>query len=77
MTLDDDKKNELQIWDLRNQKGPIVVIDKVHTKGINSIDWSDIDHDLILASSRDRKVSCWNYKQDEAPLSTIEFSDDV
>ena len=39
VTLDDEKRNELQIWDLRNQKGPIGVIDKVHTKGINAMDW--------------------------------------
>lgn len=43
VTLDDENKNELQIWDLRNQKGPIVVIDKNHTKGINAMDWSDND----------------------------------
>lgn len=39
VTLDDEKRNELQIWDLRNQKGPIGIIDKVHTKGINAMDW--------------------------------------
>lgn len=64
VTLDDEKKNELQIWDLRNQKGPIVVIDKGHAKGINSMDWSELDHDLILTAGRDHKIVCWNYKQD-------------
>lgn len=39
VTLDDEKHNELQIWDLRNQKGPVVVIDKCHSKGINAMDW--------------------------------------
>lgn len=70
VTLDDEKKNELQIWDFRNQKGPIVVIDKGHSKGINSMDWSELDEDLILTASRDNKLCCWNYKQDEEPLST-------
>lgn len=39
VTLDDEKRNELQIWDLRNQKGPVVVIDKCHSRGINAMDW--------------------------------------
>lgn len=39
VTLDDEKRNQLQIWDLRNQKGPVVVIDRIHTKGINTMDW--------------------------------------
>jgi WD40 repeat protein len=69
VTLDDEKRNELQIWDLRNQKGPVVVIDKVHTKGINSMDWCETDPELILTASRDNRISCWNYTQEEAPLS--------
>lgn len=29
------------------------------------MDWSELDHDLILTASRDNKINCWNYKQDE------------
>lgn len=64
MAFDDDKKNEIQIWDLRSQKGPIVVLDKGHTKGVNAMDWSELDHDLILTASRDNRINCWSYKQD-------------
>jgi protein transport protein SEC31 len=70
VTLDDEKSNKLQIWDLRNQKGPVVVIDKCHSKGINAMDWCETDPELILTASRDRKVVCWNYSQEEdEPLS--------
>lgn len=77
VTLDDDRKNELQIWDLRNKKGPIIVIEREHTKGINSMDWSELDHDLILTASRDQKVVCWNYKEDESPVSKREVESDI
>lgn len=70
VTLDDERKNELQIWDLRNKKGPIIVIDREHSKGINSMDWSELDHDLILTAGRDHRIVCWNYREDEEPLST-------
>ena len=69
VTLDDEKSNKLQIWDLRNQKGPVVVIDKCHSKGINAMDWCETDPELILTASRDRKVVCWNYSNEEEPLS--------
>ena len=76
VTLDDENKNELQIWDLRNQKGPIVVIDKSHTKGINCMDWCDSDPELILASSKDNKVICWNYVR-EQPVSEMTLKEQV
>lgn len=54
---------------MRNQKGPVVVIDKCHSKGINAMDWCETDPELILTASRDKKVVCWNYTQEEEPLS--------
>ena len=69
VTLDDEKHNQLQIWDLRNQKGPVVVIDKHHTKGINAMDWCQTDPELILTTSKDKKLACWNYTQEQEPLS--------
>lgn len=77
VTLDDDKKRELQIWDLRNQKGPIVVIDRVHTKGIRAMDWCETDPDLILTAGRDKKVVCWNYTQEEVPIMDSDLNADI
>lgn len=48
----------------------MIVIDKCHSKGINAMDWCETDPELILTASRDRKVVCWNYSQEEdEPLS--------
>lgn len=33
------------------------------------MDWCETDPELILTASRDRKVVCWNYSQEEVPLS--------
>ena len=46
-----------------------MVIDKVHSKGINAMDWCETDSELILTASRDNRLACWNYTQEEAPLS--------
>lgn len=64
VTLDDEKRNELQIWDLRNQKGPVAVFDRGHTKGINTMQWCETDPDLILTGGRDNRIVCWNYTQE-------------
>lgn len=47
----------------------MVVIDKCHSKGINAMDWCETDPELILTASQDKKVVCWNYTQEEEPLS--------
>lgn len=77
MTLDDENKNELQIWDLRNQKGPIVVIDKGHSRGINAMDWCDSDPELILTSSRDNKIVCWNYMRDQQIVTEVQLQEPI
>lgn len=33
------------------------------------MDWCETDQELILAASRDNKIVCWNYTQEEEPLS--------
>ena len=33
------------------------------------MDWCETDPELILTASRDRKIACWNYTQEEEPLS--------
>lgn len=53
------------------------MIDREHTKGISSMDWSELDHDLILTAGRDHKIVCWNYKEDEEPLSSREVDSEI
>ena len=62
VVYDDPKVPELQIWDLRNPKGPIFCTEKGHTKGIHYLDWSITDPSLIVTVGRDNKACIWNYK---------------
>lgn len=62
VVYDDAKVPELQIWDLRNPKGPIFCTAKGHTKGIHYLDWSITDPSLIVTVGRDNKACIWNYK---------------
>ena len=62
VVYDDAKVPELQIWDLRNPKGPIFCTQKGHTKGIHYLDWSVTDPSLIVTVGRDNKACIWNYK---------------
>ena len=41
------------------------------------MDWSELDHDLILTAGRDHKIVCWNYREDEEPLSTREVDSEI
>ena len=41
------------------------------------MDWSEIDNDLILAASRDKRVLCWDQKQDQEPLSVRESNAEI
>lgn len=34
------------------------------------MDWCDSDPELILASSKDNKVICWNYKREQPVIET-------
>lgn len=61
---DDDLKKELMIWDLRNSRGPILRIDRGFSRGITSVDWSPLDHNLLLAASKDSKIICWDLGSD-------------
>ena len=40
------------------------------------MDWSDNDPELILASSKDNKVVCWNYVR-EQPVSEMQLNEPV
>lgn len=33
------------------------------------MDWCETDPELILTASKDKKLACWNYTQEEEPLS--------
>lgn len=69
VAYDDEKTPELQIWDLRNPKGPIFCSMKGHTKGINYLDWCLTDPALIITLGRDNKTCIWNYKQGDSLVS--------
>ena len=65
VSYDDEKNCELQIWDLRNPQGPVMLFGQGHTKGINCVNWCTNDPSLILTGGRDDKIVCWNYKTGE------------
>ncbi|KAM3132426.1 hypothetical protein pb186bvf_015526 [Paramecium bursaria] len=62
VTYDDERVPELQIWDLRNPQGPVIVFNQAHKEGINCLSWCPSDHSLLLTAGRDNQVICWNYK---------------
>ena len=41
------------------------------------MDWSEIEHDLILTASHDHRVICWNYKQEDEPVSRRDVQSDI
>jgi len=43
VTYDDERVPELQIWDLRNPQGPVIVFSQAHKQGINSLSWCPSD----------------------------------
>lgn len=65
VSYDDEKNCELQIWDLRNPQGPVMLFGQGHTKGINCVNWCTNDPSLILTGGKDEKILCWNYKTGE------------
>jgi WD40 repeat protein len=40
------------------------------------MDWSDNDSELILASSKDNKIICWNYVR-EQPVSEMTLNEPI
>ena len=66
VTYDNAEAPELQIWDLRNPKGPIFSTTQGHTKGIHSLDWCITDPSLIITVGRDDKVCVWDYKAENS-----------
>lgn len=68
VVYDDEKTPELQIWDLRNPKGPVFCSQRGHNKGIHHLDWCVTDPSLIITTGRDNRVCVWNVKTSESPL---------
>lgn len=70
LACDDDKFSYINIWDLRKSVAPVSVLSGFHSAGILDLAWSIYDYDLLLASSKDGKILCWNLKSGE-PMSEI------
>ncbi len=77
LASDDDFKKEIQIWDLRNTRGPILRIGKGFSRGITSLDWSSLDHNLLLAATKENKIVCWDLGSDCQVISDCAVPDTV
>lgn len=53
------------------------MIDKGHTKGINCLDWCETEPDLILTGGRDKQILCWDYNQDEDPITSRRVNSEI
>ena len=49
----------LQVWDLRNAFAPVKEL-VGHSKGILSASWCPNDSSLLVSSSKDSRIICWN-----------------
>ncbi|XP_066456643.1 protein transport protein Sec31B isoform X2 [Eleutherodactylus coqui] len=59
LSSEDDRLPVVQVWDLRFASSPLKMLEN-HTRGILSISWSKDDPDLLLSSSKDHRILCWN-----------------
>ncbi len=57
---DDNRYPYINIWDLRKEKVPLLVLTGGHAGGITDMSWSSCDTKLLLACSKDNKTICWN-----------------
>ncbi len=62
VACDDNRFPYINIWDLRKSASPFMVLSGGHTAGITNLAWCTQDAGLMLASSKDGKVVCWNIK---------------
>ncbi|KRX05918.1 WD40-repeat-containing domain [Pseudocohnilembus persalinus] len=70
------KSLEIQLWDLRNPKGPVMILEKGHNMHISCISWCTQDPQLLLSGSHDCKVICWNVKNQEQ-ISIEQFDEPI
>ncbi|PIN97171.1 hypothetical protein AB205_0150240, partial [Aquarana catesbeiana] len=59
LSSEDDRLPVIQLWDLRFASSPLKMLEN-HTRGILSISWSKDDPELLLSSSKDNRILCWN-----------------
>ncbi|XP_077115274.1 protein transport protein Sec31B isoform X2 [Ranitomeya variabilis] len=59
LSSEDDRLPVVQVWDLRFASSPLKMLEN-HTRGILSISWSKDDPELLLSSSKDHRILCWN-----------------
>jgi protein transport protein SEC31 len=41
------------------------------------MEWCETDPDLIMTGGRDNRVVCWNYTQEEGPISAYDLDNPV
>ncbi|XP_044152770.1 protein transport protein Sec31B isoform X3 [Bufo gargarizans] len=59
LSSEDDRLPVIQVWDLRFASSPLKMLEN-HKRGILSISWSRDDPELLLSSSKDHRILCWN-----------------
>ncbi|XP_072280945.1 protein transport protein Sec31B isoform X3 [Pyxicephalus adspersus] len=59
LSSEDDRLPVIQLWDLRFASSPLKMLEN-HTRGVLSISWSKDDPELLLSSSKDNRILCWN-----------------
>eukprot|EP00923_Selenidium_pygospionis_P047859 GHVN01082536.1.p1 GENE.GHVN01082536.1~~GHVN01082536.1.p1 ORF type:complete len:386 (+),score=28.32 GHVN01082536.1:132-1289(+) len=59
IAYDDDRNPSIQFWDLRNTNYPFKEL-AGHSKGITDLEFSTIDHNLLLTTGKDSHTVCWS-----------------
>ena len=59
LSSDDDHSPFLQIWDLRFATSPVRILEG-HQRGILTFAWCSADSNLLVSSSKDNRILCWN-----------------
>lgn len=59
LASDDDHTPQLQIWDLRFATAPVRLLEG-HQRGVLAFSWYTNDSNLLISSSKDNRVVCWN-----------------
>ena len=62
VACDDNQFPYINVWDLQRGNAPVMILSGAHTAGILDLSWCQHDSSLLLASSKDNKVICWNTK---------------
>lgn len=59
LASDDDHTPHLQIWDLRFATAPVRQLEG-HQRGVLMFNWYSNDANLLISSSKDNRIICWN-----------------